>query len=38
MVNTDIHDLCGQGCAVKHLAKLLGWSQVLNLTKAEGEQ
>ncbi len=22
-------DLCGQGCAMKHLAKLLGWSQVI---------
>jgi len=22
----EIHDLCGQGCAVKHIAKLLGWN------------
>lgn len=21
-----LHDLCGQGCATKHIAKLLGWS------------
>jgi hypothetical protein len=25
---TELHDLCGQGCAVKHLAKLLRWSQI----------
>ena len=23
---TIIHDLCGQGCAVKHIAKLLKWN------------
>jgi hypothetical protein len=22
----ELHDLCGQGCAMKHIAKLLGWS------------
>jgi hypothetical protein len=22
----ELHDLCGQACAIKHLAKLLGWS------------
>ena len=22
------HDLCGQGCAMKHIAKLLGWNAV----------
>ncbi len=35
--NTDspyeLHDLCGQGCAMKHLAKLLGWSSVLEAQK-----
>ncbi len=23
---SEIRDLCGQGCAVKHIAKLLGWN------------
>ncbi len=27
------HDLCGQSCMVKHLAKLLGWSSVLEAQK-----
>ncbi len=22
----ELRDLCGQGCAMKHIAKLLGWS------------
>jgi len=22
----ELHDLCGQGCAMKHIAKLLKWS------------
>lgn len=26
MAKKEIHDLCGQGCAVKHLAKLLKWN------------
>lgn len=26
MEETTIHDLCGQGCAVKHIAKLLKWN------------
>lgn len=25
----EFHDLCGQHCAMKHIAKLLGWSSVL---------
>jgi hypothetical protein len=28
MAKPVVHDLCGQGCAMKHIAKLLGWSQV----------
>ncbi len=26
LVTVEAHDLCGQGCAMKHIAKLLGWS------------
>ena len=26
-------DLCGQSCAVKHLAKLLGWNSILEAQK-----
>jgi hypothetical protein len=25
-IEPEAHDLCGQGCAVKHLAKLLKWN------------
>jgi len=25
-VEGEIRDLCGQGCAMKHVAKLLGWN------------
>jgi hypothetical protein len=28
VASTEIHDLCGQGCAFKHIGKLLGWSQM----------
>lgn len=28
VVSTELHDLCGQGCAFKHIGKLLGWSQM----------
>jgi len=27
VASTEIHDLCGQGCAFRHIGKLLGWSQ-----------
>jgi hypothetical protein len=27
VASTELHDLCGQGCAFKHIGKLLGWSQ-----------
>ena len=26
MADYSVHDLCGQGCAVKHIAKLLKWN------------
>lgn len=26
MAKKEEHDLCGQGCAVKHIAKLLKWN------------
>jgi len=29
----ESRDMCGQGCAMKHLAKLLGWSSVLEAQK-----
>jgi hypothetical protein len=25
-IQPDVHDLCGQRCAMLHIAKLLGWS------------
>lgn len=25
-INQEVHDLCGQSCAVKHIAKLLKWN------------
>jgi len=28
VASTELHDLCGQGCAFKHIGKLLGWSQI----------
>lgn len=34
-ITQEIHDLCGQACAVKHLGKLLGWSVTAG---AEAEQ
>ena len=25
-IEGEIHDLCGQGCAMKHIGTLLGWN------------
>lgn len=27
MAKVEIHDLCGQGCAIKHIAMLLKWNK-----------